>query len=596
MKARAWVVVVTVALTAGAAGAQQRAPRTLPAGVRIEVDGERTRAREETPGQRLRSADDPAEVRAAMRDLFLHTLARAEQSSSAGSVYHGYEPETVAVPAGDLDGDGIGDAVLRSRDTRALGLIYETVVRGLKGTDGSTLWERTFSGIGSAFPARVGPDAETGVIVASLDCTCVGLVLSAVYVPVLTVAAISSAGDIVWQRTFRGAAVYTEVLVEFRYPFISGVLHSGGATNALVGMLTEARSIVPGARVLDAEVIAGVDGGTAATSSDTIVGWSMVYPSADVTGDGGADYVVALQPLVDDHRLIARSGSDGSILWDQPTQPLYGLEYGDVILVPAGDVDADGRTDVAVTGGAGFYGYYGICYEEYFEGCATSEILSGATGDGILAVAGAFARPLGDIDNVPGDEVGTVDIFVRSSAIGFRYEAGGVAGPSYLREFSIPIPDCCEAYGVVELYPLAGDLDADGAGDAAHRIAVADFSADTYTIERGAVSGRTGSKMWDGRPGLPVRASLDGAGEDLLDVRATYEDVSVRAIDGASGADLWSTLIAIDDPWVYPVTGGDVTGDGRAEAFLTVGGWNLAGFYTRTFVLDGSSGSLLWAT
>ena len=90
-----------------------------------------------------------------------------------------------------------------------------------------------------------------------------------------------------------------------------------------------------------------------------------------------------------------------------------------------------------------------------------------------------------------------------------------------------------------DLYPLFGDLDADGAQD----LILLDYrsAGDRYV----AVRGTTGQNLWTANrsPGGSLIVTIPGAlgtdGADVLETAFGSSDIRIAAVNGTNGAQLW---------------------------------------------------------
>lgn len=135
-----------------------------------------------------------------------------------------------------------------------------------------------------------------------------------------------------------------------------------------------------------------------------------------------------------------------------------------------------------------------------------------------------------------------------------------------------------------------GDLNNDGVMDA---VAGASYqSSPTPDGQIHAINGVDGTALWT----FPISATIqtvtvaDLNGDEYMDVAAGSFDDSVYAVDGQTGAHLWSHHV--DGMWVNAVEGGDVNDDGIDD--IGFGNEYLANFDNHMGVFDGTDGSFIW--
>lgn len=168
-------------------------------------------------------------------------------------------------------------------------------------------------------------------------------------------------------------------------------------------------------------VQSGSDGSLLRTQTGTAASQfgSGVSSIADIDGDQMRDYVVGA-PNDGPGRAYVYSGASGALLHTLSAQST-GSRFGEFFVADAGDVDADGTTDIYV----GAYGETG--------GNGAAYVFSGATGLRIHRIAGTPGEGLG-----PGRSAGDVDGDGHADIIvgAYTYSGGGVSQGGRIGIFS----------------------------------------------------------------------------------------------------------------------------------------------------------------
>jgi outer membrane protein assembly factor BamB len=135
-----------------------------------------------------------------------------------------------------------------------------------------------------------------------------------------------------------------------------------------------------------------------------------------------------------------------------------------------------------------------------------------------------------------------------------------------------------------------GDLNNDGVMDA---VAGASYnSSSTPDGQIHAINGVDGTALWT----FPISSTIqtltvaDLNGDEYMDVAAGSFDDSVYAVDGETGAHLWSRFV--DGMWINAVDAGDVIVDGIDD--IGFGNEYLTNYDNHMGVIDGTDGSFIW--
>lgn len=544
----------------------------------------------------------------------LMVLAAAVPSAAARDARQEGRELVQVLPAGDLDADGRADVISLQREppfvegsvARVTG---PTVVAAWRGADGSVLWERQVPAE-LVVPAAVGPAGDPGVLAVEgpvapdasesfarrhADGIGIGFATSRRTQP-LSLTALSTGGGVAWTRSFDPApfgAVFaflpgqgTEVVATYRRPIFAGTLQAtpSPAEEVLVSVITRVEAGGEIRSRTEVLVLEGRDGsvvtGLQIEAEGTV---PTTRPVADLDGDGLDDFVVLRE--ASPNGLTARRGVDGAALWSNPgLVPAFRFTVRSV-----GDVSGDGIADLAVGGldGPG-------------DDVPQQALLDGATGTHAFTAAGETLGAVGDITGDGRRELISQLTRQRENAVEVLYQLFEPTGrPIASRHFLHDPPATGEAVAA-RLFPTAGDLDRDGALDAAHELTFRPREGDVRRLGV-AASGRTLEPVFEGEAGLPLFASLDGRGDDLaLLARGTRGTLLATAQDGATGAALWRRHLPVDEGWRLVLTdafsGGDVDGDGVADVLLSARLQSEPSSLTelRAWILGGTDGALLW--
>jgi len=517
------------------------------------------------------------------------------------------------IPAGDLTEDGLADT-LTNEET------FETQIEGVasffptpmftarRGIEGAVLWQQERRA-DLLLPARLGQEAVPGVLVVDGAYTgsagggggsigFVGAFGEGAQLRELTLTALEGDGDVLWERpldtgAFAGLAVANEpvgqhqVVAAANYPLFAGLFQAtpSPAVDALVTILS--RQEVGGEirSVLTMWVVDGATGDVATSFAHATEGSrTAAAPVGDLDGDGLDDLILARHPA--SANLMAFSGRDGEPIWTSGD----GIVPFTAFVEDLGDVTGDGIDELAVRG-------YGDIYDET---PPRVTVLDGADG---TVLFGETASTISAVGPVGGGTIGLLTQSYEGAATSVAYRLFDPSG-AILAQRSVAVPEDDETT-YVQLISNAGDLDGDGVVDAGHALVDTSEGSEQRTM----VSGRTLATLFDGDAGIPLLATLDGAGDDLILVeRSSPSSIRVVAQDGAGGATHWVSTLTVDGS--YPGMGrisavpAEVDGDQVQDVILNVetsrpveltGGGSSTEYVRQAWVLGGADGSVLWS-
>jgi hypothetical protein len=527
-------------------------------------------------------------------------------------------PVRIGLPAGDLDGDGVADALLASTTPGTTAFRLD----GARGFDAAPLWSRAFVArdlVAVSVPDQTG-DARADVLVYSFlvtaehsngGCFEVGCVIQYTASYRWGIELVSGTdGSTAWARTYPGSITleYVDVL--------GGVVESYNATNLTVfpffpaagdpGVVIDAydAQLLGVALLVESrgELVRGSDGATLVARRDAgRPNYAILEPVGDLAGSPAGDVawevdedlfveyvcVHAVGTCTRETRMTVEAidGASLATAWAIVDDGL-GLRF----TVPtSADLDGDGLADLFVL-------------RETANGpLLTISLLSGV--DGSTAWTGPAGTPLviGDVDG----GAGTDFAIVRESYDGLdrQYEVERYDGATGALLFSTaPFPGE-QPNSSTSLF-LGGDMDGDGVQDVlVNHLYNLPFTG--YRASSLVESGRTGAVvLLEDGPGIVFESPLgdvDGDGTtDLTRITLDFTAYPVftltietrRMTDATS---LWTLQETYPEfPGIYLLGAPDLSGAGGDDVLFTVIGTHGAALDTRVRALDGAGGTAMW--
>lgn len=305
-----------------------------------------------------------------------------------------------------------------------------------------------------------------------------------------------------------------------------------------------------------------------------------VAAAGDLDLDGTPDVFVGMftwgpSPTFRPGAVRAISGATGATLFE-----VFGAQhdewYGGSIAA-IGDVDGDGRTELAV-GGKRFADFVG-----QLGSMGRVQVLSGFDGSELYALVGSghnsdFGQQVSALGDVDGD--GSPDFVIGAPGDSVAGDRTGIArvvrGVDGATIHTITGEQTVMLLG--EMVAGAGDVDGDGRADFLVGATRGDFDGLNDNGSARLYSGATGLllRAWNGTvhgdrlgSGLAGGADidLDGVPDLILGSRRFATPSRARVCSGATGADLFALdgLTAADDFGLVVAWLGDLDGDGRAD-------------------------------
>jgi hypothetical protein len=494
------------------------------------------------------------------------TLARGAQASTdlAGSL--------VSTPTGQMaleapvaDGSSGDDVlVLTLPDTRPSTLSLRS------GRTGATRWTVKLADAFGIDVARLGPARKLAAVVyqtaftgtGSADPT--GLEDTGGQDNSVVVVDLAS-GKTDWTSTvIHGTyAVNDSGFTEGAALYPAGILHDRGGDRLLGALVTQ--SYGPGGSAVQQQPVAfdGVTGAMTPLGQPTVSdAFAFLEPAGDLNGDGLTDVIQVLSG--DASAVVVDSGAPGPALWVKPTLPSYFVDA-----VPVPDLDGDHYNDVLISDDGGPTAETG-----------TVTAYAGAAGASLWTRSGYYGFPVGVIGGR--GAVAVVDGFDQISV----QAVAGKGTTLWHHTITVPLGDGGGAG--IELGDC-GDVDADH---------VSDVLVDVeYSGSLGAghfasiVSARTGAIHTGPSVGSPLFGSLDGHGDDFLQVTRGTNTLTLAGYDGNSRHRLWRMTLPNNGmrPFVFGADAVPLAGRGRG---LVLDVWD--GAHTVLLAIGGRSGHRFW--
>ncbi|MBI3098791.1 MAG: VCBS repeat-containing protein [Planctomycetes bacterium] len=441
---------------------------------------------------------------------------------------------------GDLDGDGVPDVVVASRDDR---------LHALSGADGSALWTAEFSFVAGSSPVLADLDADSlpDVVIGTNDGEIralsgrsgallweYGIMVSITMTPVLGdlngdgtmdvvttdynefLYAISGRdGDKLWKEPLDpGSSEATHLASRL----VMADLNDDGTADPAYG------TAVDGTGGGSFVARSGVDGG---------VLWRVKAPGAPLNSPGVADLNGDDVPDIlfgsSGGRIAALSGRDGKTLWEKTLNTAW------VSSAAIGDLNGDGRADAVI-------------------GTDTGEVLALSGADGVVLWSFSLGSPTrcrpttGDVD---GD--GAPEVAIGSDDRSVRILSGRDGAPIWR----------FDARAAISAAPVLEDLD----GDSRRECVIASLDGRAYALDTG-----DGRRIWSLATGiatLPATTLPDLDGDGVADVVAGTTDNRLMALSGTDGRTLWRSDTGAPVRWVPAI--GDLDRDGIADVVAAIG-------------------------
>ncbi len=303
-----------------------------------------------------------------------------------------------------------------------------------------------------------------------------------------------------------------------------------------------------------------------------------VRGAPDVNGDGRDEIIVGIGTS-SGHNLFCLDGASSgtaSVVWSLQTSAGVsgGSCYGDQSIVRASDAEGSGDANLLI----------GTAW-----GGRTAYSLDSSNGaqvwryDTYVSLPSGWVYSLCEVSDVTGDGVPECAFGVGSDNDAVILVNGASVGPQATVVWKYAAGDA--VYSVRNI----GDVNGDGKDDV---LAAVGDNIDRIVCLEGDSALPGGNVLWSYTPGVGVFAcgvlpDITGDGiDEALAVLWTLGGSSIRCLNGANGAFLWSST-AIPDYSMAVDMLEDVTGDGKSE--IVVCSWGNA-----ANVLSGADGSLVW--
>lgn len=487
----------------------------------------------------------------------------------------------IGLPAGDLTGDGLDDAMsFEYVIDWDLGEVRFVAVRGIGGTNGAELWSISLDGAWDAWPIAVGDltgDGSDDVLLVRLDlgtlsetggCYVVACAVDATLDYRWTLTLVDgSDGATSWEQLHDGnlqekyAAAYAVAAVgvvdgieatnAFVLPLPSGD-HDGDDSPDLVLNRFDVKETFAiayagffvGALVVEdlisvttyGELVSGASGGTrtVATQED-VPGGAYLLPAGDAVGSATGDLLWETMSNV--HTpwacVFALLGVCGRVVkWTLDLEMLDGATFEPAWATRIEPLDAQYFGAVAFSTDLTDDGKADVAVWEYALIGSRITVLSGADGTTAWQAPTLAVYPIGSIDGGAGSDVLTARATDDATGSTLHLERlDGATGADLVSTQHAFGPS--DDGGYIDLYVwLQGDADGDGVGD----IGIDEYILDEewWEVERSRTmveSGADGSLLYEGQHDQVAAAypagDIDGDGlTDLLELSSEWRDDS----------------------------------------------------------------------
>lgn len=469
-------------------------------------------------------------------EVFLGGGCGLDDESSSGSSSGAAGVKTVRqldqlLPAGNLNGRG-GPDVLDYR----LGIGRQTVRSAFTARDGATgkaLWSRASRAgdLQAPFADRVGPRHQPGVLLIGESDSLSGDTETLT----LTIRALSGAGSVLWSRHAAGQISFTDTTETLTHvPELGGLIHdvSGRGSDLLLGETNGSDDGSTGHFSLQPEVVSSRDGTIA--DRGALLSSTVGLPMAQVVPGGTSPDDIAIAVPGKPGHLVERRGDTGTTIWTSGALPSSSLVDA---ATAVGLLSGGHREDIAV--------------ESLRESGGPSESVSlirGSDGRVLWTHQADCVMPLLKAGH---QLVGAVGLVTEHASGGSRSATGRVVDTAraadgrviYRRSYVGSIHQHAAAHSTsvdIEVSGV-GDVQPDGSADIGLQI-TATIGKKTVT-RRGVISGRTGAIITEPSE-YPTDGSLHrGHGTDLVKPHATVAGLQLTGYDGASGRQLFTTIL-----------------------------------------------------
>lgn len=521
---------------------------------------------------------------------------------------------------GDLTGDGLDDVMVTDVDfgPGGLGLTgVSTKLGALDGRDGSSLWTREFES-DVVFPIEVtlGKKPRAGALVVSYDYED----------DTTTFLGLDHRGRRAYRHSFRASSTVDGGEITGREDIASFDVQNslpGRATDVVVGIADVRRtpevdpSVPAVAGVTRTVAIDGRSGDLVEHAEGEIGVGRVPVPLAgpDLDGDGLDDHVMAYvlpgiesdeesglpaSPSTDLERefLRGRRGVDGRRLWTSPPMEIDDGWDAPPLFVDAslGDQTRDGHEEPLLNYSR--TAYVSPDYRLFFPPTDAKGAwsLSGRNGRVLWHRPVVSGVTLDDLDRDKRRDVLLVDDVSHDKRFGTRLTAASGLDARRVYSRFFPVRRRSDDQTVDSDLWRAGDLQPDGVDDFVLDQGLRrDFDNGTewYWVRDTLLSGATGTRIRRLASLFPLRASVDGHGDDLVRWNSPS---GMTVVDGRTRRELLTVELDIpltlptDVDYLVPMAA-RVDRDRCADFFGTLANSGS----TFAVAVDGGSGRLLWA-